>query len=119
VPNTECPSGLIAIAVADQLIPIREFGVVMERIISISFSSWPCRWNQEDARININSVPAGYISTGMIQAVRKEALDKARVKSRSVGSASGRGGRVSSSSADRDSAFITGQIYWVNGGQDI
>jgi hypothetical protein len=56
-------------------------------------------------------VPAGYISTGMIQAVRKEALDKARVKSRSVGSASGRGGRVWSSSADRDSAFITGQIY--------
>ena len=39
VPNTECPSGLIAIAVADQLIPIGEFGMVMERIINISFSS--------------------------------------------------------------------------------
>jgi len=56
-------------------------------------------------------VAAGYISTGMVQARPEGGAGQGyRQKSRSGGSASGRGGRVVEFLADPDSASITGQI---------
>jgi acetoacetyl-CoA reductase len=73
---------------------------------------------QETARkgITVNSVAPGYVSTEMVRAVPEEALAKVPV---------GRLGepeeiaRVVEFLADPDSAFITGQIYSVNGGQHM
>jgi acetoacetyl-CoA reductase len=75
---------------------------------------------QETARkgITVNSVAPGYISTEMVAAVPKEAMDKVI-----TGIPVGRLGepdevaRVVEFLADPDAAFITGQIYSVNGGQ--
>ena len=75
---------------------------------------------QETARkgITVNSVAPGYISTEMVQAVPKEALDKviAKIPVGRLGEPD-EIARVVEFLADPDSAFITGQIYSVNGGQ--
>ena len=75
---------------------------------------------QETARkgITVNSVAPGYISTEMVQAVPKEALDKviAKIPVGRLGEAD-EIARVVEFLADPDSGFITGQIYSVNGGQ--
>jgi acetoacetyl-CoA reductase len=68
--------------------------------------------------ITVNSVAPGYISTEMVQAVPKEALERVIQKI-----PVGRLGepdeiaRVVEFLADPDSAFITGQVYSANGGQ--
>ena len=75
---------------------------------------------QETARkgITVNSVAPGYISTEMVQAVPKEALDKviAKIPVGRLGEPD-EVARVVEFLADRESAFITGQIFSVNGGQ--
>src|SRR3954471_14194890 len=75
---------------------------------------------QETARkgITVNSVAPGYVSTEMVQAVPKEALDKviAKIPVGRLGDAD-EVARVVEFLADPDSGFITGQIYSVNGGQ--
>ena len=75
---------------------------------------------QETARkgITVNSVAPGYISTEMVQAVPKEALDKviAKIPVGRLGEPD-EIARVVEFLADPESAFITGQIYSVNGGQ--
>jgi acetoacetyl-CoA reductase len=75
---------------------------------------------QETARkgITVNSVAPGYISTEMVAAVPKEALDKvvAKIPIGRLGDAD-EVARVVEFLTDPDSAFITGQIYSVNGGQ--
>ena len=75
---------------------------------------------QETARkgITVNSVAPGYIATEMVAAVPKEALDKvvAKIPVGRLGEAD-EIARVVEFLADPDSAFITGQIYSVNGGQ--
>jgi acetoacetyl-CoA reductase len=75
---------------------------------------------QETARkgITVNSVAPGYIATEMVAAVPKEALDKvvAKIPVGRLGDAD-EVARVVEFLADPDSAFITGQIYSVNGGQ--
>jgi acetoacetyl-CoA reductase len=75
---------------------------------------------QETARkgITVNSVAPGYISTEMVAAVPKEALDRvvAKIPVGRLGEAD-EVARVVEFLADPDSAFITGQIYSVNGGQ--
>ncbi len=75
---------------------------------------------QETARngITVNSVAPGYISTEMVAAVPKEALDKvvAKIPVGRLGDAD-EVARVVEFLADPDSGFITGQIYSVNGGQ--
>jgi acetoacetyl-CoA reductase len=75
---------------------------------------------QETARkgITVNSVAPGYISTEMVAAVPKEALDKviAKIPVGRLGEAD-EVARVVEFLADPDSGFITGQVYSVNGGQ--
>jgi acetoacetyl-CoA reductase len=75
---------------------------------------------QETARkgITVNSVAPGYVSTEMVQAVPKEALDKviAKIPVGRLGEPD-EIARVVEFLADPDSGFITGQIYSVNGGQ--
>jgi acetoacetyl-CoA reductase len=75
---------------------------------------------QETARkgITVNSVAPGYISTEMVAAVPKEALDKviAKIPVGRLGDAD-EVARVVEFLADPDAAFITGQVYSVNGGQ--
>ena len=75
---------------------------------------------QETARkgITVNSVAPGYIATEMVAAVPKEALDKvvAKIPVGRLGDAD-EIAHVVEFLADPDSAFITGQIYSVNGGQ--
>ena len=75
---------------------------------------------QETARkgITVNSVAPGYISTEMVQAVPKEALEKviAKIPVGRLGEPD-EIARVVEFLADPDSAFITGQIYSANGGQ--
>jgi acetoacetyl-CoA reductase len=75
---------------------------------------------QETARkgITVNSVAPGYISTEMVAAVPKEALDKviAKIPVGRLGDAD-EVARVVEFLADPDSGFITGQVYSVNGGQ--
>jgi acetoacetyl-CoA reductase len=75
---------------------------------------------QETARkgITVNSVAPGYIATEMVAAVPKEALDKvvAKIPVGRLGDAD-EVARVVEFLADPDSAFITGQVYSVNGGQ--
>ena len=75
---------------------------------------------QETARkgITVNSVAPGYIATEMVAAVPQEALDKviAKIPVGRLGEAD-EIARVVEFLADPDSAFITGQIYSVNGGQ--
>ncbi len=75
---------------------------------------------QETARkgITVNSVAPGYISTEMVAAVPKEALDKviAKIPVGRLGEPD-EVARVVEFLADPESAFITGQIYSVNGGQ--
>ena len=68
--------------------------------------------------ITVNSVAPGYISTEMVQAVPKEALDKviAKIPVRRLGEPD-EVARVVEFLADPDSGFITGQVYSVNGGQ--
>jgi len=77
---------------------------------------------QETARkgITVNSVAPGYISTEMVAAVPKEALDKvvAKIPVGRLGEAD-EVARVVEFLADPDSTFITGQIYSVNGGQHM
>ena len=72
---------------------------------------------QETARkgITVNSVAPGYVSTEMVQAVPKEALDKV-IQKIPVGRLGepDEVARVVEFLADPDSAFITGQIYSVN-----
>ena len=75
---------------------------------------------QETARkgITVNSVAPGYVSTEMVQAVPKEALDRviAKIPVGRLGEPD-EIARVVEFLADPDSGFITGQIYSVNGGQ--
>jgi acetoacetyl-CoA reductase len=75
---------------------------------------------QETARkgITVNDVAPGYISTEMVAAVPKEALDKviAKIPVGRLGEAD-EVARLVEFLADPDSGFITGQIYSVNGGQ--
>ena len=75
---------------------------------------------QETARkgITVNSVAPGYVSTEMVAAVPKEALDKviAKIPVGRLGEPD-EIARVVEFLADPDSGFITGQIYSVNGGQ--
>jgi acetoacetyl-CoA reductase len=75
---------------------------------------------QETARkgITVNSVAPGYIATEMVSAVPKEALDKVigKIPVGRLGEPD-EVARVVEFLADPDSAFITGQIYSVNGGQ--
>jgi acetoacetyl-CoA reductase len=75
---------------------------------------------QETARkgITVNSVAPGYISTEMVAAVPKEALDKviAKIPVGRLGEPD-EVARVVEFLADPDASFITGQIYSVNGGQ--
>ena len=75
---------------------------------------------QETARkgITVNAVAPGYISTDMVAAVPQEALDKviAKIPAGRLGTPE-EVARVVEFLADPDSAFITGQIYSVNGGQ--
>jgi acetoacetyl-CoA reductase len=75
---------------------------------------------QETARkgITVNSVAPGYVSTEMVQAVPKEALDKviAKIPVGRLGEPD-EIARVVEFLADPDSGFITGQTYSVNGGQ--
>jgi acetoacetyl-CoA reductase len=75
---------------------------------------------QETARkgITVNSVAPGYISTEMVAAVPKEALDKviAKIPVGRLGEAD-EVARVVEFLADPESGFITGQVYSVNGGQ--
>src|SRR5947199_62357 len=68
--------------------------------------------------ITVNSVAPGYIATEMVAAVPKEALDRviAKIPVGRLGEAD-EVARVVEFLADPDSAFITGQIYSVNGGQ--
>ena len=68
--------------------------------------------------ITVNSVAPGYISTEMVQAVPKEALDKviSKIPVRRLGEPD-EVARVVEFLADPDSGFITGQVYSVNGGQ--
>ena len=74
---------------------------------------------QETARkgITVNSVTPGYISTEMVQAVPKEALDKvvAKIPTGRLGEPD-EVARVVEFLADPESGYITGQIYAVNGG---
>jgi len=75
---------------------------------------------QETARkgITVNTVAPGYISTEMVAAVPKEALDKviAKIPVGRLGEPD-EVARVVEFITDPDSGFITGQIYSVNGGQ--
>ena len=68
--------------------------------------------------LTVNSVAPGYVATEMVAAVPKEALDKviAKIPVGRLGDAD-EIARVVEFLADPDSAFITGQIYSVNGGQ--
>ncbi|MDP9399088.1 MAG: acetoacetyl-CoA reductase [Actinomycetota bacterium] len=67
--------------------------------------------------ITVNSVTPGYISTEMVQAVPKEALDKVveRIPMRRLGEP-GEVARVVEFLVHPESGYITGQIYAVNGG---
>jgi len=75
---------------------------------------------QETARkgITVNSVAPGYISTEMVAAVPKEALDKvvAKIPVGRLGEPD-EVARVVEFLVDPESGFITGQVYSVNGGQ--
>jgi acetoacetyl-CoA reductase len=75
---------------------------------------------QETARkgITVNDVAPGYISTEMVAAVPKEALDKviAKIPVGRLGEPD-EIARTVEFLADPDSSFITGQIFSVNGGQ--
>ena len=75
---------------------------------------------QETARkgITVNCVAPGYISTEMVQAVPKAALDKviAKIPIGRLGEPD-EVARVVEFLADPDSGYITGQVYSVNGGQ--
>ena len=77
---------------------------------------------QETARkgITVNSVAPGYVSTEMVRAVPEEALAKvvAKIPVGRLGEPE-EIARVVEFLADPDSAFITGQIYSVNGGQHM
>ena len=67
--------------------------------------------------ITVNSVTPGYISTEMVQAVPKEALEKVveRIPMRRLGEPD-EVARVVEFLVDPEAAYITGQIYAVNGG---
>jgi acetoacetyl-CoA reductase len=75
---------------------------------------------QETARkgITVNDVAPGYISTEMVAAVPKEALDRviAKIPVGRLGEPD-EVARMVEFLADPDSGFITGQIFSVNGGQ--
>jgi acetoacetyl-CoA reductase len=75
---------------------------------------------KETARkgITVNDVAPGYISTEMVQAVPKEALDKviAMIPVGRLGEPD-EIARMVEFIADPESGFITGQIFSVNGGQ--
>jgi acetoacetyl-CoA reductase len=75
---------------------------------------------QETARkgITVNDVAPGYISTDMVAAVPKEALDRviAKIPVGRLGEPE-EIARMVEFLADPDSGFITGQIFSVNGGQ--
>jgi acetoacetyl-CoA reductase len=75
---------------------------------------------QETARkgITVNSVAPGYVSTEMVAAVPQAALEKviAKIPAGRLGEPD-EIARVVEFLADPDSGFITGQIYYVNGGQ--
>jgi NAD(P)-dependent dehydrogenase (short-subunit alcohol dehydrogenase family) len=77
---------------------------------------------QETARkgITVNSVAPGYVSTEMVRAVPEEALAKvvAKIPVGRLGEPE-EIARVVEFLVDPDSAFITGQIYSVNGGQHM
>jgi acetoacetyl-CoA reductase len=77
---------------------------------------------QETARkgITVNSVAPGYINTEMVAAVPAEALEKviAKIPVGRLGEPD-EVARVVEFLADPDSAFITGQVYSVNGGQHM
>ena len=74
---------------------------------------------QETARkgLTVNSVTPGYISTEMVAAVPAEAMEKvlAKIPVGRLGEPD-EVARVVEFLADPDSAYITGQIYAVNGG---
>jgi acetoacetyl-CoA reductase len=67
--------------------------------------------------LTVNAVTPGYISTEMVQAVPKEALDKviSKIPARRLGEAD-EVARAVEFLADPDAGYITGQIYAVNGG---
>src|ERR671938_255295 len=68
--------------------------------------------------ITVNDVAPGYISTDMVAAVPKEAMDKviAKIPVGRLGEPD-EIARMVEFLADPDSGFITGQIFSVNGGQ--
>ena len=74
---------------------------------------------QETARkgITVNSVTPGYISTDMVAAVPKEAMEKviAKIPAGRLGEPD-EVARVVEFLADPESGYITGQVYAVNGG---
>ena len=74
---------------------------------------------QETARkgITVNSVTPGYITTDMTSAVPQSAMDKviAKIPAGRLGEP-GEVARVVEFLADPESAYITGQVYAVNGG---
>jgi acetoacetyl-CoA reductase len=77
---------------------------------------------QETARkgITVNSVAPGYIATEMVAAIPREALERvvAKIPAGRLGKPD-EVARVVEFLADPQSAFITGQIYSVNGGQHM
>jgi acetoacetyl-CoA reductase len=77
---------------------------------------------QETARkgITVNCVAPGYVATEMVAAVPREALDRviAKIPAGRLGEPD-EVARVVEFLADPDSAFITGQVYSVNGGQHM
>jgi NAD(P)-dependent dehydrogenase (short-subunit alcohol dehydrogenase family) len=67
--------------------------------------------------ITVNVVAPGYIETDMVAGVPKHILDQVveRIPARRLGQPD-EVARVVAFLADRDSSYITGQIYSVNGG---
>jgi phosphoenolpyruvate synthase/pyruvate phosphate dikinase len=83
-----------------------------------TISTEACRAYLAAGTVPVNSVAPGYVSTEMVQAVPKEALDKvvAKIPVGRLGEPD-EIARVVEFLADPDSGFITGQLYSVNGGQ--